>query len=221
MATLPPAADGPGNGHDVDTAVVAVGLHRRGPLHDRNGGPTPRIALEQGAERVGEVAGDGEVGRAADAVVVDEAGARGAGGVVDDEEGPVGAALGDGGVGVVVDGEQHEAAGGEAERLGDGGRVGEVVEQVGDGGREQEEVVAEVGGEVGEVEGDEAVVDEAGPAEDGEVGADEHDVAVAQHPLLPLLLAGGGGGGARARAHRRRAEDCQAGRRRAPLQVGP
>jgi hypothetical protein len=84
----------------------------------------------------------------------------------------VGAALGDGGVRVVVDGEQDEA-----ERVGDGGWVGEV----GDGGREQEEVVAlKAGGEVREVEGDDAVVDEAGPAEDGEVGADEH-------PLVPLL----------------------------------
>jgi hypothetical protein len=36
------------------------------PLHDRNGGPPPRIALEQGAERVSEAAGDREVGRAAE-----------------------------------------------------------------------------------------------------------------------------------------------------------
>ena len=129
MAILPPATDGPGDGHDVDAAVVAVGLPRGGPLHDRHSAP-PRIALEeQGAERVGEAAGDGEVGLAADAVVVDEAGAGWAGGVVEDEEGPVGTALGDGGVGVVVDGEQHEAAGGEAERLrygGEGSRVREV-----------------------------------------------------------------------------------------------
>ena len=43
--------------------------------------------------------------------MVDEAGRGGAGGAVEDEEGPVGAALGDGGVGVVVDGEQDEAEG--------------------------------------------------------------------------------------------------------------
>lgn len=112
----------------------------------------------------------------------------------------MGAALGDGGVGVVVDGEQDEAARGEAERCGDGARVREVGEEVGDGGREQEEVVVvlEAGGEVREVEGDEAVVDEAGAAEACEVGADEHHVAVAQHPLLSLL-----GVGTRA-AHRRR-----------------
>jgi len=66
----------------------------------------------------------------------------------------VGTALGDGGIGVVVDREQHEAAGGKAERVSDSGRVREVGEEVGDGGREQEEVVAvEAGGEVGEVGG--------------------------------------------------------------------
>ena len=47
----------------------------------------------------------------------------------------------------------------------------------------------EAGGEVGEVEGDDAVVDEAGPAEDGEVRADELDVAMAEHPLRAPSLA--------------------------------
>jgi hypothetical protein len=46
---------------------------------------------------------------------------------------------------------------------------------------------------VREVEGDDAVVDEAGPAEDGEVGADEHHVA----PLLGAAAGGGGGRGDR------------------------
>ena len=126
--------------------------------------------------------------------MVDEAGRGGAGGAVEDEdededeEGPVGAALGDGGVGVVVDGEQDEAAGGETERVGDGVRVGQVGEEV-------EVVAVEAGGEVGEVEGDDAVVDEAGPAEDGEVGADELHVAVAEHPLLSGAGAGAHHGG--------------------------
>jgi hypothetical protein len=107
----------------------------------------------------------------------------------------VGSALGDGGVGVVVDREQREAAGAEAEGLrdsGDGGGVGEVAEQVGYGGRKEEEEVAggEGGGEVGEVEGDDAVVDEAGEAEDVEVGADQHHVAVAQHPLFGVVAGG-------------------------------
>lgn len=89
-------ADGPKN--DVD---AAVGLHRGGPYERDLGGG------EQRAERGGE------------AVVVDEARAEGVvGGVVEDEEGPVGAARG------------------EAEGLGDGRGVGEV----GNGGRREEEV---------------------------------------------------------------------------------
>ena len=137
--------------------------------------------------------------------MVDEAGRGGASGVVKDEEGPVGTALSDRGIGVVVDREQHEAAGGEAERVGDGGdrgRVREVGKEVGDGGREQEEVVIlEAGGEVCEVEGDDAVVDEARPVKDCKVGADEHHVTVAQHPLLSLLGVG-------TRAHSRRRHRC-------------
>lgn len=73
--------------------------------------------------------------------MVDEAGAGDGVGVVEDKEGPVGAALGVGDVGVVVDGEEDEAAGGEAEGVGDGGDgggVGEVGEEVGDGGGKQE-----------------------------------------------------------------------------------
>lgn len=46
-----------------------------------------------------------------------------------------------------------------------------------------------VGGEVGEVEGDDAVVEEVGATEDGEVAAEQHHVAVAQHPLLLFLAA--------------------------------
>jgi hypothetical protein len=58
-----------------------------------------------------------------------------------------------------------------------------------------------------EVEGDDAVVDEAGEAEDVEVGADQHHVAVAQHPLFGVAA-----GGAHRRA--RLAGDCSLGARR-------
>jgi hypothetical protein len=78
LGVVPPGTDGPGDGHDVDAAVVAVGLPGRVPLDERK---SARITLQQGAERVGEVGGDGEVGRAAEAVVVDEAGRGGTGGM--------------------------------------------------------------------------------------------------------------------------------------------
>ena len=64
-------ADGPAHGHDVDTAVVAVGLHRGGPLDERDLG-----GGEKRAERGSEAARGWEVG-AGEAVVVDEARAGG------------------------------------------------------------------------------------------------------------------------------------------------
>jgi hypothetical protein len=76
----PPAADGPGDRHDVDPAVVEVGLARGGPLDERR---SPPLGVgDQWPERVGEAARDGEVGRATDAVVVDEA--EGGAGAVED-----------------------------------------------------------------------------------------------------------------------------------------
>lgn len=130
------------------------------------------------------------------AVVVDEA----ARGQVADEEAPVGAALGLGDVGVVVDGEEQEGAAGEAEGgddVGERGRVGEVGDEEGHGRRHEEDVVAvavagEGGGEAAEVEVDEAVVQEVGPAQDGQVGADEGGVAVGEDAIVGAATGGGG-----------------------------
>lgn len=109
-----------------------------------------------------------------------------------DEEAPVGTAPSDGDVDVAVDGEEDEVPIGEAEGVGElaeGLGVVAVGEPEGDGGREEEGARGGAeGGEVGEVELDDAVVEVMGAAEDVEVGSPHNHVEVAQDLLVALVL---------------------------------